>query len=245
MHKHKKHHHHKHEVEKESIKKIIKKEKEEELKEERLGDDKEENVSAKMLKECKSDLVKFSIKAGFIPVRMPVIITEVVVNTDIENVIKLEGPIINIDSVKRRIKLQDCRLIAEANKLFLSGIVIKSIQYSRRKLGGNASISGEVRNITINIPFKCVTRVKYIVKPIISDRNRNLKIVDRNKDTTLMESYREEEKVYCELVSAKFQELNIAEKDGVEKFKRIKQKMVMHLTLRLVQNQTLFVLKGT
>ncbi|KHD36783.1 hypothetical protein NL50_09715 [Clostridium acetobutylicum] len=242
MRRHRRHRHHGHKVEK------IEEDKEEivEINKEEPQQKEEENISVRILTECNSDLVKFSIKAGFIPVRMPVIITEVVVNIDLENIVSLERPIVHIDGIKRRVRLESCRLIPETNKLFLNGTVIKSIQYTKEKDRCHDAISGEVKNMTINVPFRCVTRVKYIVQPIFRGKNRNLKIVDKNNEITLIESYREEEEVCCELVHAKFEELNMIDKIDAEKnMERIKQKMVMHITVRLIQNQTLFVLKET
>lgn len=204
-------------------------------------EEKRESVNNETLMECKSDLVKFKIRDGFIPVRIPVIITEITVNINIENVVDLERPISGIDSVGMKVKLGNCKLIPQTNMLFLNGTVIKSIQYCEQRSSINL-LDGEVKNIIVNVPFKCVTKVKYIVKPIFYGSNKSLRIININDERTFIGSYREEEKICCELMHVKFEESN--EKDEEMEFpKRLKQNMVMHVTIRLIQNQTLFIVK--
>ncbi|PJI10361.1 hypothetical protein CUB90_12805 [Clostridium sp. CT7] len=202
------------------------------------------------LMECESDLVKFKIRDGFIPVRMPVIITEVTVNINIENVVDLEEPILCIDSVSKEVKLGNCKLIPETNMLFLNGTVIKSIQYCEQRSNSNL-FDGKVKNIIVNVPFRCVTKVKYIVKPVFYGSNKSLRIINVNDERTFIDSYREEEKICCELMHVKFEELNekgqkikSSQNHKMEAPKRLRQSMVMHVTIRLIQNQTLFILKG-
>lgn len=222
-------------------------------------DDESENycrlklTNSKMLTECTSKLVIERNRQGFIAVKLPVIITEVTVNINIQNAIQFTRNVINLVSVKRRVILKQCRLIAETNKLFFNGIVIKSIEYNEETFHGSGNSKGRIKNMTINIPFQCVTSVEYINDPQMGENKTGEPKVFKmvNGEQTFVDSYREIDEIYCELVKVNFNELNINDcndavvtEQHIHTFRKLKQKMVMTLTLRLFQKQIVFIKKS-
>lgn len=207
---------------------------------------------SKMSTECTSQIVMDEKRQGFIAVRLPVVITEIAININIQNTIKFTRNVINLVSIKRKVILKQCKLIAETNKLFLNGIVIKSIEYNEETLHSSGDSKGRAKNITINIPFQCVTRVEYINKPQMCENKKEEPKVFKmvNGEQTFVDSYREIDEIYCELVKVKFNELNIngcndafVTERHIHAFRVLKQKMVMKLTVRLLQKQIIFIRK--
>lgn len=222
------------------------------------ADEKSENhcrlklTNSKMVTECTSKLVIDRNRQGFIAVKLPVIITEVTVNINIQNTIQFTRNVINLVSVKRKVILKQCKLIAETNKLFLNGVVIKSIEYNEEAFHSRGNSNGRVKNITINIPFQCVTRVEYINAPQMGENKKEESKVFKmvNGEQTFVDSYREIDEIYCELVKVNFNELNISNcndaivtEKHIHTFRKLKQKMVMKLTVRLLQKQIAFIKK--
>lgn len=209
-------------------------------------------TDSKMSTECTSEIVMDKNRHGFVAVRLPVVITEITININLQNTIKFTRNVFNLVSIKRKVILKQCKLIAETNKLFLNGIVIKSIEYNEEDPHSSCNSNGRVKNITINIPFQCVTRATYINPPQMGENKKEETKVFKmvNGEQTFVDSYREVDEVYCELVKVTFNELNIngcndafVTEQHMHTFRKLKQKMVMKLTVRLLQNQTIFIKK--
>lgn len=222
------------------------------------ADDENENYcrfklnDSKMTTKCTSEIVIDRKRQGFIAVRMPVVITEVAININIQNTIQFTRNVANLVSIKRKVILKNCKLIAETNKLFLDGIVIKSIEYSEEARSGSGNSNGRVKNLTINIPFQCVTKVPYINNPQMDENKKEETKVFKmvNGEKTFVDEYSEIDEIYCELVKVKFNELNISDcndavvtEQHMHIFRKLKQKMVMKLTVRLLQKQMVFIKK--
>ncbi|WP_123052826.1 hypothetical protein [Clostridium sp. JN-1] len=209
-------------------------------------------LSSKMITECNSNLAKPVINTGLFPVRVPIIIAQPIVNINIENTIELPRPAIYIKSINRRVLIDKCSLIPEIRKVFLSGTIKKNIEYSEAVCSNNNIIEGDIKNITVNTLFDSVTEIEYIVNPVDINKNyeNNIKVYKNNDDEQVFtESYSEVEKIYCQLIHVSFEELNLKSNrdtpidfNEIYTFKTIKQKMAVHLTIRLIQNQNVYVL---
>lgn len=208
-------------------------------------------ISFKKIMECKSSLVNPEINIGLFPVKIPVIITELLVHIDIESKINLPKPASYIKSIKRKVFIKECNLISNINKLFLNGVVKKSIEYSEAMDGSASSMEGQIKNIIVEIPFNCVTEIKYIIDPVVPKKNykNGIKVYSiQSGEQTFYESYSESDKIFCEVIHASFEEVNIEKNKGsythLDKkdiFRTINQKMFMHLNIRLIQNQNIYV----
>jgi hypothetical protein len=215
-------------------------------------DDLKSNMcSSKMIVECNSNMVKPFVNNGLFPVRLPVIISEPSVRINIENTVSFSKPVAYIKSIRRTVFITQCSLIPDMGKLFLSGIVKKSIEYSESIIDNTDLVDGQIRNIVIKVPFDCVTKIKYIVNPLMCEKNYKNKstlVNNQNCEQIFYESYNEPSKISCDLIHASFEEINIKDIEstynnfnGKTFFKTINQKMVMILIIRLTQNQNVYV----
>lgn len=208
-------------------------------------------LNSKVLSECKNHFDNSEIGEDIISIKTPVIIAGVKVDIATENKVKLNSSALNIKDINRRVLITECTLIPKAKKFFFSGTIRKSIKYSALTSRNSNSTSGRIKNITVYIPFSCVTEVDYIVPPEIDEKDSMSLITIPKaevKEQTFREGYSEADKIYCELVNADFKELNIKDfkpytvnHENINVFKTITQKMVMTLTIRLIQNQRIFI----
>ena len=207
--------------------------------------------------------------------KIPVVIAEPVVQIDIESIIDLEEPALEIKRIKKNLFLTQYKLIdtdsPKSGKLFLSGFIRKNIEYATVEsvCAENSTVCGNIRHATVNVPFRCVTKVYYENPPItnytgftkeieyFTDKLRGCdacaqKVIGRNpceQDFINFESFTE--KVYCELEEVKFYEEDIhmnpaslgCEFPAEHAFESITEKMVVYLKLKLIQNQQVYVPK--
>ncbi|WP_287823304.1 hypothetical protein [Clostridium sp.] len=209
---------------------------------------KHKNIESKVL----NSKVLSEIDPSLIPIKAPVIISVAKVYINVENKVELSSYATAIKHINRKVSLKKYTLIPKAKKLFLSGSIRKSIEYSEPTSKNNSTIEGGIKNITIFVPFKCVTDVTYIVDPDVQEKSSvNFVTLSKTgtKEETLSEAYNEVAPVYCEIVSIDFKELNIKEDikpyaykvPDIYTFKTLTQKMVMYLTVRLIQDQRIFI----
>jgi len=198
---------------------------------------------------------------GNIVVKLPVVIAEKTVQICIEADIRLDEEAMEIKRIKKNIFLTQCRLIPKggfdcnSGKLFLKGYVRKNIEYATAGCTGRRGISGEVRHTTVNIPFHCCVPIDYTqLSPPIFKHNKGpneYEIFDpsnegkdlRQQDFESTEYFNE--KVFCELVKARFDEADIqiggttiSDNLPLEtRFTALTEKLVVHLTFKLLQMQ--------
>lgn len=200
-------------------------------------------------KSCKSDPIIPIPNSGTFYIRVPVIIAEPLIHINIESIINLPKPAIYIKCIKRKIFIESCNLIPEINKMFINGSVKKVIEYSETMSSNNNIIEGQMKNITLDTPFNCTTDIKYITPPKAINKNykNNVKAYSKkNDEQTFTESYNEIEKIYGQIISVDFNELNIKEDkfkpfnlDTIYTFKTIRQILSINLAIRFLQNQTI------
>ncbi|TDT61293.1 CsxC family protein [Fonticella tunisiensis] len=208
---------------------------------------------AKTLVECGNVSVKPLGKDGFLVAKIPVVLAEFWVQINIESIIKLEEPALEIKRVKKNVHLTQCKLVTEASKLFISGIIRKNIEYAAVKCIGEKSISGNIKHTTVHIPFDCVTKVNFNVYPDVPNKNPRIEeellksdFIDKNIS---MEEFVDceyfTEKVFCEIEKVKIFESDIKQDEAQvndelaheHTFQTIVEKMVLFLKLKLLQNQ--------
>lgn len=208
-------------------------------------------LNSKVLSECKNHFTLTEIDPSLIPIKAPVIVSYAKVYINIENKVKLNSYATSIKQINKKVFLKQCTLIPKAKKLFLSGTIKKSIEYSELNSRNN-SLDGRIKNIIVHVSFNCVTDVQYIVNPEIEEKNLKALVTISKpgvREETLSEVYNQVAPVYCEIVTVDFKELNIKEDikpyickvPDIYTFKTISQKMVMYLTIRLIQNQRIFL----
>jgi hypothetical protein len=181
--------------------------------------------------------------------------------------------VLEIKDVKKRVKLTQCRLLLPTNKLFLKGYVRKNIQYAAPLTQTSTTVSSNIKSFTVDVPFQCVTPVTYLTPPVQPKQNQRgefefftmTDIPDTephsDKDKLLagdLSQFDEQsteyfnELPYCELISAHVIEYD----EGLSRipldngpfeektFHQVEEKMVVYLTLKVLQLQQLRVHSG-
>lgn len=126
--------------------------------------------------------------AGRRIIRVPVVLAERQVNTNLVANIHFPEPVLEIKDIKKRVKIIQCRLLTPsiaANatdlfpaltlQLFLKGFVRKNIQYATPCPSSSRNcVSSKIRSLTTDIPFECVTTIpanEFITPPQLPFRN--------------------------------------------------------------------------
>lgn len=225
---------------------------------------------AKTLPECTNEVMELIGIDGPLVAKIPVVLAEPKIQIDIESVIELEEPALEIKRIKKNLFLNQCKLIntgdCKRGKLFISGFIRKNIEYAtayckpENKRGG---ISGEIKHTTVDIPFECVTLVELSRTPIynksgfsaeketFSEKMGSCNLCDNEfLGQNLCEQNFEHreyftEEIFCELEDVKIFETDIKKNPvslygnySTERvFKKITEKMVVYVKLKLLQKQ--------
>lgn len=217
-----------------------------------------ELLDSGVVPEYPSRLIKPEADYKQLVVNVPVLISQFEIEFACESTVELEYPATDIKHIKKNVFLEQCRLLPKVNKLFLSGFVRKNIEYSTCK---QDKLKNTIRHMTIEVPFKCTTKIEYLTNPVISSNTEQLEIEtigedgmgsDLSEKEYVMSEYFNE-KIYCKLISNEIRELDRREesecddlnenneiKSSVESekvFKSLTEKMVVDLRLKLIQEQ--------
>jgi hypothetical protein len=187
--------------------------------------------------------------------KVPVVLAERTVQVDIEAKIKLDRPAIEIKRIKKQLFLTQCKLIPRVGKLFISGYIRKNIEYATAKCASDDCVSGDIRHTTCNVPFDCVTFIPYELGayPVFKAncaptefQTFDQKLMGADPTEQEFESVQNfNEKIFCELVSARFHEVDISydckrhakDANGEIEFDKITEKITVFLTFKLLQLQ--------
>lgn len=198
--------------------------------------------------------------------KIPVVLAELTVQINVDTTITLNEPAFEVKQVKKRLKLTQCRLAQNTNKLFLKGFVRKNIEFSTRECSNAQGFCGDIQHCTVDIPFNCVTPVFFNVAqpaPALFNTSNEFTFFKETplgpefpaKDVLESGDFTEFNQVsteffnelpFCELVSAMITEFDefidrttpTATIPFEEiKFTAIEEKMVIDLTLKVLQNR--------
>lgn len=215
-------------------------------------------LTTRTLSECSNHHIPLGHK---VIARLPVVLAELLVQVDVESIIKLEEPALEIKRIMKNVHINQCKLLLPTHKLFISGFVRKNIEFATVGCVSGRGISGDIKHTTVNIPFECVTKVEFDQEPCFAltvpgaDReieflNKCLLGANRNEQT-FVDIERFTEKPFCELIFAHITEADIeCENIPVEfnprenLFQTVKEKMVLHLMVKVLQNQQVKIPKA-
>lgn len=100
-------------------------------------------------------------------VKIPVVLAELTVQVNVNSIITLPEPALEIKDIKKRVKVTQCLLLqdpmfpAGPTTLSLKGFVRKNIDYSTRLCSNAEGVCGDIRHCTIDVPFSCNTPVTF------------------------------------------------------------------------------------
>ncbi|MTI57913.1 MAG: hypothetical protein FH760_24230 [Geosporobacter ferrireducens] len=204
--------------------------------------------------------------------KIPVVLAELTVQINVNSIITLPEPAIEIKDIKKHLKITQCLLIQDTNMLFIKGFIRKNIQYATAKCSTNEGICGDIKHCTVDAPFSCTTPVIFNgidPLPIVPSeatefryfRKQDLKGPDfAEKDHLLSSDLSEFNQIsteyfnelpFCELISSRIVEFDEllnrtqpikGEFPFEEKcFKKIEEKAVVYLTLKILQKRQVAV----
>lgn len=189
--------------------------------------------------------------------KLPVVLSQVKVEIFVEALTSLPEPAYKITSVDNRIVLKSGHLIMGTDKLFLSGVIQEQVQYATADCVKRESISGEIKHVTVDIPFKCSTKVCFATKPVVPEASAVLELEVLDMEThgisTSEKSYEHfeflNEKAYCELEGMEILETSIQEDikklkktlPGAYTFEKIRKKIFATLDINILQDQYVFI----
>ena len=156
---------------------------------------------------------------------------------------------------------EDCK--ANTGTLFLDGFINSDIEYATKVHNDEGEPCSKVKHVTVNVPFKCTTIAMFKTYPKFKQSTyqdeteilqTSIKVFDASGENITGRDMREQsfkifeffnEKVFCELISAEILESSILEspidkecKIPLEQgFHDIAEKVVLLLTIKLLQNQ--------
>lgn len=172
-----------------------------------------------------------NIKPKFIkePVvcKLPVIISQIEIPIYIETLAKFNEPALKIIDVDKEVFLENCHLINNSNKLFIKGFIRENITYLNINCATHHAVSGNVKNLEIDIPFKCSTKVYFNISPVL-----NNKVSCKLDSINMLETMSQEE---IKALKNKIPETYT--------FKGVTKKIVLNLGLSLIQEQYVFISK--
>lgn len=202
-------------------------------------------------------------------IKVPIVLAEPTIQIDVgPTTITLPEPAIEIKRITKRLKLTQCTLLQDTNKLFISGFVRKNIEYATVTSATATQLNGKIRHTTVDIDFSTVEAITFTTEPAALNFNtvQNFEYLKTqalpsdfpNKDTLESGDMTEFNQInteyfnelpYCELVSSRIVEfdefLNRTPVEGGPfeemEFTQIQEKMTILITLKILQKRQIVV----
>ena len=148
--------------------------------------------------------------------------------------------------------------------LFIAGFVRKNIEYATQTcpVGTSVNVCGDIRHCTVEVPFNFTTRVTFLRPPVFTENTTPSElefftdkiqgcdvcadpVLGRNPcDQSFFSTEFFNEKPYVELVRADITEIDIhtnptsnCQTPSEQTFTQLTEKIVINLTLKVLQNQ--------
>lgn len=199
--------------------------------------------------------------------KIPVVLAELKIQINVSSYIKLPEPALEIKTIKKRLKIVQCRLLQNTNMLFIKGFVRKNIDYSTKgRCSNDKGVCGDIKHCTIDVPFECTTPVDFNgtdPKPVIFNKSKEFEYF---REQELPSDFPEKENLlagdlsqfnqesteyfnelpYCELIKSRIVEFDeLLDRRAIygsapfeeRLFKEIEEKMVIYLTLKILQKR--------
>ncbi|WMM25669.1 hypothetical protein RBU61_03090 [Tissierella sp. MB52-C2] len=225
------------------------------------------DVHSQVLDNCKNiPITPRGITSGVV-VKIPVVLAELTIRFNVNALIRLPEPALEVKDIKKKLKITQCTLLQPTNILFIKGFVRKNIDFSTAECSNWKGVCGDIRHCTVDVPFECSTPIEFFTPPETLALNSRsefefLKVSDlpnkhfAEKDQLLSGDLSEfnqfttenfNELPFCELIRARIFEFDefIDRKHPHDRefpfeereFKKIEEKMVIELTLKVLQNR--------
>jgi hypothetical protein len=102
---------------------------------------------------------------GPLVARIPVVLAEATISTNISTVINFPNPVLEIKRIKKSLKIVQCHLVPGTNQLFLEGFVRKNIQFATPVGRCGNAVTSNIQSLTLDVPFTCSTMLTFAIAP--------------------------------------------------------------------------------
>ena len=224
------------------------------------------DVDGGTIENCENTPINLNPIISGVVAKLPVVLAELNIRFNVTSKIRLPEYALEIKNIKKRLKITQCLLLQNTNVLFIKGFVRKNIDYSTKGSSNREGICGDIRHCTVDVPFECTTNVIFngiTPAPVINTTQNEFEYFKTEelpnqfaeKDRLLsgdLSEYNQEsteffnELPFCELISSRIVEfdeyLNRTDIKGEAPFEekifnKIEEKMVIFLTLKLLQKR--------
>lgn len=196
-------------------------------------------------------------------VKAPVVLTEQNIQIDVEAEVRFEEPVLEIKRIRKNVYIDQCKAIIISpcaqpprGKLFIGGYVRKNIEYATVGCRSKGIKSGDIKHLTVKVPFKCITEIEFNIAPPVIPSNykqKEFEVLGESCDCKChdMLTGKKEcedifitqedfmEPIFCELEGAKIFEIDLHDdmdkKDKI--FTNMIEKMVVYVKVKLLQKQ--------
>ncbi|SHJ35989.1 hypothetical protein SAMN02745975_01905 [Geosporobacter subterraneus DSM 17957] len=93
--------------------------------------------------------------------KIPVVLAELTVQINVNTIISLPEPALEIKDIKKHLKITQCLLLQDTNMLFIKGFIRKNIQYATPKCSNKEGVCGDIKHCTVDAPFSCTTPITF------------------------------------------------------------------------------------
>lgn len=220
-------------------------------------DYKVEVYRSSIINECSNEAIEPIGNPNSVISMIPVLLAVCEVNINLDAIIKFFEPVLEITKINKSIILQKNYFMQETNTLFLQGFIRQYVEYASVKSVRGKSICGDVAYSMVYIPFECSTNIHLTTEPKHLKSSFATKEKFRNSNPSKENSFSQvyyhseyfNESIFCELESAKILELSIKEDKETLRdffvdeytFEKLKEKIVVSLKVKLLQNQEVFI----
>ncbi|AQS58825.1 CsxC family protein [Desulforamulus ferrireducens] len=125
-------------------------------------------VKGGTLCECPSSTVAIVGLTTGPTVKVPVVLAQLQIQVNLDSVITLPEPALEIKDIKKRVKVTQCLLLQDPfepvgspTMLSIKGYIRKNIDYATRSCSNSEGVCGDIRHCTVDVPFNCMTQVVF------------------------------------------------------------------------------------
>jgi hypothetical protein len=122
-------------------------------------------------------------------------LAEPTLQIDVDTVITLPEPAIEIKRIQKRLKLTQSTLIQDTNKLFVKGFVRKNIEYATAVSSTSSQVNGAIKHATVDVPFSTIAEITFDRFPAELQFN-SVQNFEFNKTEHLPPEYPEKDRLY-------------------------------------------------
>lgn len=222
-------------------------------------------VTTQSVIDCANNPVEINALHSGVIAKIPVLLAELTIQLNVNSIIDLPEPALEIKHIKRSLKINQCVFLHNTNILYIKGLVRKNIEYAAGNCENADGSCGGIRHCIVEVPFNSTTSVTFNgiePAPLDSSKSSEFHFLKRPERLPGNHSPQDEpesddfpelnqistafynELPFCELTSSKIVEFydffNPSGSKGsspyaLRSFESIEEKMVIYLSLKIMQ----------